>query len=248
MGKTAAALSMALNAGRAGRSVAIASLEMTPEAMAMRALSEATANGGKAVEYKSMRRGDLSDFQVASLRASVAAVRDLPITFLPRQYNDVGALMAGVKQVARSTDLKLVIVDYLQLMRSAIRGNTNEQVSDISKSLKSLAMQLNVPVLALSQLSRAVESRNDKRPQLSDLRDSGSIEQDADAVMFCYRHEYYLEREEPNFDELERHAKWQGAMEKARNRLDIIVAKQRQGDIGTARVRCNPALNLIWED
>jgi len=247
MGKTALALSIALNVARSGNHVAIASLEMTPDAMAMRALSEQTANQGRAVDYASMRRGDMGDIHVASLQEAAPIVAGLPITFLPRQYNDIGALSAGVKQIARRGDLGLVVVDYLQLMRSSVRGNTNEQVSDISKSLKALAMQLEVPVLALSQLSRAVEQRDDKRPVLSDLRDSGSIEQDADTVMFCYRDEYYLAREEPDCGNLDKYEAWRAAMERSRNRLDIIVPKQRAGAIGTARVRCNPALNLVWE-
>jgi replicative DNA helicase len=248
MGKTALALSIALNVARRGISVAIASLEMTPDAMAMRALSEQTAHQGHAVNYANMRRGDMADSHVESLQRAARVVAELPITFLPRQYNDIGALSAGIKQIARRGNLGLVVVDYLQLMRTSVRGNTNEQVSDISKSLKALAMQLEVPVLALSQLSRAVEQREDKRPVLSDLRDSGSIEQDADTVMFCYRDEYYLAREEPGTHNLDMYAAWQAAMEKARNRLDIIVPKQRAGEIGTARVMCNPALNLVWED
>ena len=248
MGKTALALSIALNVARSGHQVAIASLEMTPDAMAMRAISEQTALQGRAVEYASMRRGDMAEFHAESAVRAAQIVGELPINFLPRQYNDIGALAAGVKQLARRGDLRLIVVDYLQLMRSNIRGNTNEQVSDLSKNLKALAMQLEVPVLALSQLSRAVEQREDKRPVLSDLRDSGSIEQDADTVLFCYRDEYYLSREEPEMDDHEAHEAWQAAMEKKRNRLEIIVPKQRAGQIGTARVRCNPALNLVWED
>ena len=248
MGKTALALSIALNVARNGNHVAIASLEMTPDAMAMRALSEQTARQGRAVEYSAMRRGDMGEVHVKSLHRAAPIVGNLPVSFLPRQYNDIGALSAGVKQLARRGDLSLIIVDYLQLMRSTVRGNTNEQVSDLSKSLKALAMQLEVPVLALSQLSRAVEQREDKRPVLSDLRDSGSIEQDADTVMFCYRDEYYLEREEPDADNLDAWEAWSAAMRKTRNRLDIIVPKQRAGEIGTARVRCNPGLNLVWED
>lgn len=248
MGKTALALSIALNAARSGYHVAIASLEMTPDAMALRAISEQTAHQKLAVEYASMRRGDMPEALAESAVRAAQVVAELPISFLPRQYNDIGSLAAGVKQLARRGDLRLIVVDYLQLMRSAVRGNTNEQVSDISKSLKALAMQLEVPVLALSQLSRAVESREDKRPVLSDLRDSGSIEQDADTVMFCYRDEYYLAREEPDMHEADAHDAWRAAMERTRNRLDIIVPKQRAGEIGTARVRCNPALNLVWED
>lgn len=250
MGKTALALSVSLNIARAGKGVVIASLEMTPEAMAMRALSEGASNLGNAIPYTSMRRGDMHETQVDTLRRAAGAVSQLPITFLPRQYNDIGSLTAGCKQVARAqgNDLGMIVVDYLQLLRTSNRGSRNDQITELSGALKALAMQTGVPVLALSQLSRAVEQRDDKRPHLSDLRDSGSIEQDADTVMFCYRDEYYLEREKPTEADEDKLAKWQAAMDAARHRLDVIVAKQRQGAIGTARVRCNPASNIVWED
>ena len=111
-----------------------------------------------------------------------------------------------------------------------------------------MALQTGVPVLALSQLSRAVEQRDDKRPIMSDLRESGQLEQDADTILFCYRDEYYLEREKPDTDELDALCAWQDAMDKAKNRLEVIVAKQRQGQIGTAHMKFNAATNVIWED
>lgn len=249
MGKTAVALSMALNVARAGHGVVICSLEMNPEAMALRAISEATARRSKAMSYAAMRRGEIPDLALETFTESAREVSQLPITFLPRQFSDVGALFAGAKQARRilGDNMKLLIVDYMQLL-SAKAANRYEEITKISMALKALAGQLNVPVLALSQLSRAVEQREEKRPMLSDLRESGQLEQDADAVMFCYRDEYYLEREEPDRGDVDRHEAWQGAMNARRNRLEIIVAKQRQGAIGTAHVRCNPALNLIWED
>lgn len=247
MGKSAFALSIALNAARAGHGVCIASLEMNPEAMAMRALSEATARARNAVYYSKMRRGDMSDDQVGTLQGCAADVASLPIMFLSREYQDIGALLAGAKQVARAMNgnLKLLVVDYAQLLRSNAAGRY-EQITEISLQLKALSGQLNIPVLALSQLSRQVETRDDKRPMLSDLRESGQLEQDADAVMFCYRDEYYIERSQPKKDgELEA---WQAALERSRNRLEIIVAKQRQGEVKTAHVRFAPATNMIWED
>lgn len=250
MGKTGVALSIALNAARSGHGVCIASLEMNPEAMAMRALSEQTSVQCNAVTYAAMRRGDLADGHLASVRQAAKAVADLPIAFLPRQFADVGALIAGAKQVQRSMDgnLHLLIVDYAQLLKAEGRSRY-DQITAISMALKALAGQLNVPVIALSQLSRAVEQRDDKRPVMADLRESGQLEQDADAVLFCYRDEYYVERERPSPDDpVEDHEDWNAAMEKARNRLEIIVAKQRQGEIGTAHVRFNPALNVLWED
>lgn len=249
MGKTATALSIALNAARAGHGVCIASLEMNPEAMALRALSEATANTRDAANYSDVRRGDLTEPQMRSLVYSAQKVGQLPITFLPRQFSDIGALFAGAKQAHRATPggLKLLVVDYAQLLRSSA-PTRYEQITEISIALKALSGQLNIPVIALSQLSRQLESRVDKRPMLSDLRESGQLEQDADAVLFCYRDEYYLERERPQGSDADALIAWEAAIGAARNRLEIIVAKQRQGEIGTAKVRFNPAMNLIWED
>lgn len=250
MGKTAVALSIATRVARAGHSVGIASLEMTPEAMAMRALAEATSDTGVASSYAQMRRGEMTEAQFRALGDVAKGVAELPIRFLPRSFSDVGALMGGARQLHRTMPggLRLLIVDYAQLLRSQAR-NRFEQITEISIALKALAGQLNVPVLALSQLSRAVEAREDKRPTLADLRESGQLEQDADLVMFCYRDAYYLERDRPPEDAgAEEHEAWRRAMEAARNRLEVIVAKQRQGEIGTAHLRCNPALNLIWED
>lgn len=247
MGKSAVALGIALNAARSGAGVCIASLEMNPEAMAMRALSEATANARNAVYYSNMRRGDITEAQVRTLRDCAREVAELPICFLSREHEDIGALIAGAKQAHRTIPggLKLLIVDYVQILKASGKGRY-EQVTEISTSLKRLSGQLNVPVLALSQLSRQVESREDKRPMLADLRESGQLEQDADAVLFCYRDEYYLEREQPTKPEQE--DVWRAALERSRNRLEIIVAKQRQGEVRTAHVRFNPATNLIWSD
>lgn len=247
MGKTAVALAMALNAARKGHGVCIASLEMNPEAMAMRALSEATAQAGRAVHYSTMRRGDIDQADASLISRVSDEVGRLPITFLSREYADIGALFAGVKQAQRAGNLRLLVVDYAQLLKSRA-PNRYEQITEISIALKQLAGQLNIPVVALSQLSRAVEQREDKRPQLSDLRESGQLEQDADTVLFCYRDEYYLERERADADTPEAFQKWDAAMEAARNRLEVIVAKQRQGEIGTAHMRFSAASNVIWED
>lgn len=247
MGKTGVALSVALNAAREGKSIGIVSLEMNPEALALRALSEATANARNAVPYSKMRRGEMSSPQLATLRQCARAVADLPVTFLPRQFSDIGALYSGAKQIARTSTLDMLIVDYAQLLRVQAKSRY-EQITEVSIALKALAGDLNIPIMALSQLSRSIEGREDKRPMLSDLRESGQLEQDADTVLFCYRPEYYLERTKPReTDPMEDLQEWQDCMEKVRNRLEIIVAKQRQGEIGTAHVKFNPALNLIWE-
>jgi replicative DNA helicase len=249
MGKTAVALAAALNAARAGHGVVIASLEMNPEAMALRALSEATAQAGQGIAYADIRRGTMTEPQWHHAVTQAKAVAKLPITFLPRSYADIGALLAGAQQAKRAmgNNMRLLIVDYAQLLRSTARTRY-EAITEISIALKALAGSLNVPVVALSQLSRQVESRDDKRPMLSDLRESGQLEQDADCVIFCYRDEYYLERDRPGPDDPEALADWTAAMNAVRNRLELIVAKQRQGQIGTAHARFNPATNLVWED
>lgn len=250
MGKSAVASCIATRAAKAGKGVCIASLEMTPESMAMRIVSEATADHGAGVSYSAMRKGDMTEDQIRTvLTVTQRDLADLPIQFLPPSYRDIGAIYAGVKQVQRRLggNLGLVVVDYLGLIRGDGRSRY-EEITNISIALKGLALQLKVPVLALSQLSRAVESRDDKRPQLSDLRESGQLEQDADTVLFCYRDEYYLERERPDPEDIELHAKWQDARDRARNRLEIVVAKQRQGEIGTAHMMFNPALNVIWDE
>lgn len=247
MGKSAVALSMALNVARSGQGVAMATLEMTPESMSQRALAEATSRRRFSVPYSDMAR-PVNEDQLRTLSDATKEIASLPIQFLPPQYRDVGALYAGAKRCKSilGGNLGLLVVDYLQLLQADGRSRI-EQITQISIALKSLAMNLQVPVLALSQLSRALESREEKRPVLSDLRESGQLEQDADAVLFCYRDEYYLEREEPDSD-ADEYGAWQEALERSRNRLEIIVSKQRQGAIGTARVRFNPALNLIWSD
>lgn len=250
MGKSAVALEIAANVAAAGGPVCFASLEMQPDDMMMRLMARGTGDRGRGVPYAAFETGSLREDQYrAVVSAGIDAAR-LPIEFLPPSYRDVGALFAGAKQVAaKHGSLGLVVVDYLQLLRSPAKSRY-EQITDISMSLKLLAMQLKVPVLALTQLSRQCEARDDKRPQMQDLRDSGQLEQDADTVMFCFREEYYLEREEPRLDGTAeasaKHQSWSGAMEAQRNRLEIIVAKQRQGRIGTAHLRFNPALNMFW--
>jgi replicative DNA helicase len=249
MGKTALALSLALNAARKGDGVGIFSLEMNPDQMAVRALSEQTTHMGLgAVEYQSIRRGDLVEQQMRSVTEAAKMVGDLPIQFLSREYADLGGLYSGARRAKSMLggNMKLLIVDYVQLIRSTAKSRY-EQITEISIALKALAGRLEVPILALSQLSRAVEQRDDKRPMLSDLRESGQLEQDADAVMFTYRDEYYLSRAEPT-DDMDAHEAWQGAMKRAENRLEVIVAKQRQGQVGTAHLRCNVALNKVWDE
>jgi len=248
MGKTAVAINVALNAARAGRKVAFCSLEMGPDAIALRCMAESMAQQGRAITYRDLGAGNIPELAHGAFADALQEVAGLPIVFLPREYQDVGALMAGTKRArAMMKGLDLIIVDYVQLMKASQAKNRYEVITEISTAIKRLAGQMEVPILALSQLSRAVEQRDDKRPRMDDLRESGQLEQDADTILFCYRDEYYLEREPTeglSFEDLE---SLEQQKQRARNRLEIIVAKQRQGPIGTANVFCNVAINRIWE-
>ncbi|MEM7710146.1 MAG: DnaB-like helicase C-terminal domain-containing protein, partial [Pseudomonadota bacterium] len=149
----------------------------------------------------------------------------------------IAQLAARARRQKRTHGLDLLIVDYLQLVSAPGTGdNRVNQVSAITQGLKAIAKELDIPVIALSQLSRQVESREDKRPQLSDLRESGSIEQDADVVMFVYREEYYKEREKPGDHQLDKMAEWQAAMEAVHGRAEVVIGKQRHGPIGTVEL------------
>ena len=254
MGKTALATTIAFNAARAYRAepdtagrakgvdgavVGFFSLEMSSEQLAARLLA-----GAAGVPSDRLRRGTMSaeDFERV-----VMAARDLsriPLFIDDTPAITVPAMRARARRLKRQHGLSMIVVDYLQLMR-AVRATDNrvQEVSEITQGLKAVAKELNVPVIALSQLSRAVEQREDKRPQLSDLRESGSIEQDADVVMFVFREEYYLARAEPKQrpDEkpdkfAERYSHWQSRFEISRSVAEVIVAKQRHGPIGTVRL------------
>lgn len=249
MGKSAVALNIAMNAARQGHPVVFASLEMRPEHLAVRAISEQTAERGQGVAYQDMRREGLHQTQIQNIAQASEDIANLPLWFLPREYASAELLPVGVKQSLRRYNgdrLPLVVIDYVQLMRSSKAKTRFEEITEVSLALKALAMTQGLPVLALSQLSRALESRDDKRPMLSDLRESGQLEQDADGVMFAYRDSYYVERMEPDGRDAEEMADWQAAMDACRGRLDIIVAKQRQGPIATAKMRENLALNRLW--
>ncbi|QBX33914.1 hypothetical protein E4191_03675 [Paracoccus liaowanqingii] len=194
-----------------------------------------------------MRRGDMEEGQFRSVIEAAQHVGHLPITFLSRAYSNVDALVGGVRQIARTTpNLRLLIVDYAQLLKAQGKDRY-QQVTNISLALKGMAMALDIPVLALSQLSRDIEKRVDKRPTLSDLRESGQLEQDADNVLFCFRDEYYLAQEEPDGKDIDKLAEWQVRMDSTRNRLDLIVAKQRMGETGTAKVMFEASTGMIWE-
>ncbi len=253
MGKTALATKIAYGAAQAlqaearaadpnamaKQQVAIFSLEMSAEQLATRLLSEEARVSGDRI-----RRGDIGQKDFDKFVQVSREIASLPIQIDDTPAITMSALRTRCRRLKRTKGLALVIIDYLQLMRPAAGTRPENRVLEISmitQGLKALAKELSVPVLALSQLSRQVENREDKRPQLSDLRESGSIEQDADAVMFVYRDEYYLEQKMPKDVTFEGNAEkfnaamedWKQRMDKAHNRADLIIAKQRHGPTGT---------------
>ena len=249
MGKSSVALSFALNAARAGHGVALASLEMTPASLGMRAIAEGTDRIGRGVPYADARRGVLGEAQAETFIRTAQTMMSLPIKIIPPSMRDLGGLYAATKRCAamfsaKETPMGALVVDYLQLIKSA-KASRYEEITEISIALKQMALQLGVPVIALSQLSRAVEQREDKRPIMSDLRESGQLEQDADAILFCYRAEYYLRQERPEDGDHEAMVEYHDALSRCAGWLDIIVAKQRMGETGTVRVRFDERFNAI---
>ena len=253
MGKTALATNIGFNAAKVIQKtpsdldaaahglegvIGFFSLEMSAEQLATRILAEVSK-----VPSQKIRRGELSDDDFDRVVHASAELAAIPLFIDDTPAISVSQLRTRTRRLKRQHGLALIIVDYLQLMRptSGVRAeNRVQEVSDITRGLKAIAKELNVPVLAVSQLSRAVEQREDKRPQLSDLRESGSIEQDSDVVMFVFREQYYLERAEPTQRPEEsdekydtRHDKWKQLCQKALGRAEIIIAKQRHGPIGT---------------
>ncbi len=221
--------------------VAIFSLEMSADQLATRLLSEEARISGDRI-----RRGDIGQRDFDRFLEVSRELAALPLHIDDTPAISISALRTRCRRLQRTKGLNLIVVDYLQLMRPAAGTRPESRVLEISmitQGLKALAKELSVPVIALSQLSRAVESREDKRPQLSDLRESGSIEQDADSVMFVYRDDYYLAQRTPkelSFDSGEKFQaaidKWQKDMEMAHNKAELIIAKQRHGPTGTIRL------------
>lgn len=235
MGKTGVALSVARGAAEAGHGVLFISREMSVELLMRRMIADMLFEEGSAASMDDIRDGNLSreDYRrAARIRHKIA---NWPLVFeepAHLQASSVGPMVRKHKRemAARGNALSLVVVDYLQLLDPPTRrGNREQEVSDISRMLKSVARSTSTTMLALSQLSRAVEQREDRRPQLSDLRDSGSLEQDADVVVFAYRAEYYLKEKEPPAGDARRDA-WEVDMDAARNRLLLHTAKFRQGE------------------
>lgn len=257
MGKTSLATNIAFNAAQrwvrdaedgieegksAGAKVAFFSLEMSADQLATRVLAEQSG-----ISSEALRMGKISQQDFRNLARAAAELETLPLYIDDTPGLTIAALRTRARRLQRRHGIGLIIVDYLQLLQGSGRSSNDnrvQEISEISRGLKTLAKELNVPVLALSQLSRAVEQREDKRPQLSDLRESGSIEQDADIVLFVYREDYYVAAREPKrpsdgddpkiFDD---HTKWATEMERVFGLCELIIAKQRHGATGKAMLR-----------
>lgn len=241
MGKTVFGTNIAFNAAKAlldnskdGANVAFFSLEMSAEQLATRILSTQSK-----ISSDRIRRGEIKAEEFPNLVSASREIENLGLFIDDTPALTVTALRNRARRLQRQHGIGLIVVDYLQLLegsgKSRSGDNRVQEISDISRGLKALAKELNVPVIAISQLSRAVEQREDKRPQLSDLRESGSIEQDADVVMFIYRDEYYEARKEPPVG-TDKHLEWQQRMSKVQNQAEIIIAKQRHGPVGTVKL------------
>ncbi|MEL7199533.1 MAG: replicative DNA helicase [Pseudomonadota bacterium] len=249
MGKTSLATNIAFNCAEAhlqwqqdggdhnyGAPAAFFSLEMSADQLATRILAEQAEISSEALRSGKMSRDDFQRLSFASQKLA-----ELPLFIDDTPALTIGALRTRARRLKRRHDIGLIVVDYLQLLQGSGRANDNRvnEISEISRGLKTLAKELSVPVIALSQLSRAVEQREDKRPMLSDLRESGSIEQDADMVWFVYREDYYLESIKPDFptenstpEAIEKYRDWEEKFEAIKNRASVNVAKQRHGSTG----------------
>ena len=247
MGKTSLATNIAYNIAKSfhkrdnpdgssetidGGIVGFYSLEMSAEQLAVRILSE-TAE----IPSEQIRRGDMTENEFRRFVDAAKYIESSPLYIDDTPALTIAQLASRARRLKRTHGLDALIIDYLQLVRapSSKESRVNE-ISEITQGLKAIAKELNIPVIALSQLSRQVENREDKRPQLADLRESGSIEQDADVVLFVYREEYYKEREKPSDHDLEKMAIWQEEMDRLHGRAELILGKQRHGPIGTVEL------------
>ena len=233
MGKTALATNIAFNAARNIQQdnkkscVAFFSLEMSSEQLSTRIIAEQSR-----IKSNDIRRGKISEEQFDKFIETSKNISELPLYIDETPAISIAALRNRARRIKRKHGLELIVIDYIQLMRANYaRDGRVQEISEITQGLKALAKELSVPVLALSQLSRAVEQRDDKKPQLSDLRESGSIEQDADVVMFVYREAYYLQGKEPRTATVE-HAEWQAKMNEVSHLAELIIGKQRHGPTG----------------
>lgn len=263
MGKTSLVTNIAFNVAKAwkaerrpdgtmesvnGGVVGFFSLEMSAEQLANRIIAEQSG----VASYK-IRRGDLQEDDFIRISDAAREMQSLPLYIDQTGGISIAQLTARARRLKRQRGLDLLIVDYLQLLTGSSKKGENrvQEMTEITTGMKALAKELQVPIIALSQLSRQVESRDDKRPQLSDLRESGSIEQDADVVMFVYRDEYYLKMKEPKPGSQE-HFEWQAKMDDAHGKAEVILGKQRHGPTGTVQLAFEAEItrfsNLAQED
>ena len=254
MGKTSLATNIAYNAAsrwlrddragiepakNMGAKTAFFSLEMSADQLATRVLAEQSG-----ISSEALRMGRISGDQFQQLSRAATELQELPLFIDDTPGLTIAALRSRARRLKRRHDIGFVVIDYLQLLQGSSKSGDNrvQEISEISRGLKTLAKELDVPVMALSQLSRAVEQREDKRPQLSDLRESGSIEQDADMVMFVFREDYYVAAREPRDRDGEDHRKWAEDMERCFGLAEVIVAKQRHGSTGRVRMKFDASI------
>ena len=255
MGKSALATNIAYNVARAWRGevrpdghtvtanggiVGFFSLEMSAEQLATRVIAEQTG-----ISSSQIRRGGISEADFETIKDHSIELQSLPFYVDETGGLSVAQLAARARRLKRQRGLDLVVIDYLQLLSGSTRRsaeNRVQEITEITTKLKALAKELNVPVLALSQLSRQVESRDDKKPQLSDLRESGSIEQDADVVLFVFREEYYHQMRKPLENNREKFAEWMAEGDKVHGKAEVIIGKQRHGPTGTVELQFDAAV------
>lgn len=242
MGKTAFAINLAFNAcrdlyerakkdGGEVPSIGVFSLEMSSEQLSTRMLSMVAR-----LDSSALRAGRVNEQSYNELKQKASMLSELPFYIDDTPALSISAIRTRARRLKRKNNLSMLVIDYLQLIRgSSNLDNRVLEISEITQGLKALAKELNIPIIALSQLSRAVEQRDDKRPMLSDLRESGSIEQDADIVMFLYRDEYYLSRKQPS-PGTEKHTEWLESLNKVHNLAEVIIAKHRNGPVGSVQL------------
>jgi replicative DNA helicase len=259
MGKTALATNIAYNVARSWRGevhadghietanggiVGFFSLEMSAEQLATRIIAEQSS-----IPSSTIRRGGINERDFEKIKDVAVELQHLPFFIDETGGLTVAQLAARARRLKRQKGMDLLVVDYIQLLQGSSRRaqeNRVQEVTEITTNLKALAKELNVPIVALSQLSRQVENRDDKRPQLSDLRESGSIEQDADVVLFVFREEYYLSNKEPRPGS-EEHLKWQTDMAAVHGKAELIIGKQRHGPTGTVQLQFDAAVTRFGD-
>lgn len=250
MGKSAFALHMAASIAGAGYGVLFASLEMPGAQLGQRLMSMIARQKGVSVPFGSIGNGRLTEQQAQAAVEGAQGLADLPIDILEPHVRSLPQILSAIRQRLRYKNkppLAAVFVDHIGLINVPGKKSGYESITEITKQLKAIAMEAGITVVALSQLNRQVETREDKRPTLSDLRESGSIEQDADAVVFCYRPHYYLTKQEPPSD-VEKRADFEADLRRAEHQFDAIFAKLRNGETGTATLHCEIGHNYFSDE